>query len=345
MNLTVESIITILSFLGVPSAVAVLYNWNSIMLMDPVGFTFEETDKREKYVILGPHGSASFALFILTITVFILVVISYIKIGKDVIGLAFLESIIFLILSILLLVINFFKKGKYILGNDLLAKLCNALLFYFSGLFLIACVIIYKLSTSTEANSQESIKLGWNVLLLLLIISIVFIVGSYIYIVYTLYSKFSIIINLSYLYYEDGGKKIFIFNRVGDSWLCSLKKDYIRCSSREKKEFENKIKAYKNDTKIKVTNEDTRSQILEYIDKLNRYSDYLRVDNDVVKKYLDIMRCCICNNSINTQIQVLNQKIDEFNNMIELRLISNDEITKQTLCHHLDNKDKFYNVK
>lgn len=240
MNLTVESIITILSFLGAPSIVAVFYYWNSMMLMDPINFTFEELDKRERYVILGPHGSASFALFILTITVFILVVISYIKIGKDVIGLAFLESIIFLILSILLLVINFFKMGKYILGNDLLAKLCNALLFYFSGLFLIACVIIYKLSMSTDANSQESIKLGWNVLLLL-IISIVFIVGSYIYIVYTLYSKFSIIINLSYLYYEDGGGKIFIFNRVGDSWLCSLKKDYIRCSRKEKKEFENKI--------------------------------------------------------------------------------------------------------
>lgn len=344
MNLTVESIITILSFLGAPSIVAVFYYWNSMMLMDPINFTFEELDKRERYVILGPHGSASFALFILTITVFILVIISYIKIGKDVIGLAFLESIIFLILSILLLVINFFKMGKYILGNDLLAKLCNALLFYFSGLFLIACVIIYKLSTSTDANSQESIKLGWNVLLLL-IISIVFIVGSYIYIVYTLYSKFSIIINLSYLYYEDGGGKIFIFNRVGDSWLCSLKKDYIRCSRKEKKEFENKIREYKNDTKRKVTNEDTRSQILEYIDKLNRYSDYIRVDNEMIKKYLDIIRCCICNTSINTQIQVLNQKIDEFNNMIELRLISNDKITKKTLCHHLDNKDKFYNAK
>lgn len=147
------------------------------------------------------------------------------------------------------------------------------------------------------------------------------------------------------MYYEYSGGKIFIFNRVGDSWLCSLKKDYISCSNEEKKEFENKIREYKNDTKRKVTNEDTRSQILEYIDKLNRYSDYIRVDNETVEKYLDIIRCCICNTSINTQIQVLNQKIDEFNNMIELRLISNDIIAKKTLCHHLDNKDKFYNAK
>lgn len=343
MEVTVERVITILGFLGIPSIIAVVCGFNSMMLMDPVSFTFEELDKREKYVILSPIGSASFALFILTIIVFILVAVSYIKTGKDVMVLAFFEFIIFLILSILLFVINFFKMGKYILGNDLLAKLCNALLFYFSGLFLIARVIIYKLSMPTDTNSQESINLGWNVLLPL-IISIVFIVGSYIYSVYTLYSKFSIIINLSYLYYEDGGKKMFIFNRFGDSWLCSLKRDYIRCSRKEKKEFENKIKEYKNDTKRKVINEDTRSQILEYIDKLNRYSDYIRVDNEVVKKYLNIIRCCICNTSINTQIQVLNQKIDEFNNMIELRLISNDEITKKTLCHHLDNKDKFYNM-
>ena|GEM_PF-6107726 len=342
MNLTVESIITILSFLGVPSIVAVFYYWNSMMLMDPINFTFEELDKREKYVILGPHGSASFALFILTITVFILVVISYIKIGKDVMGLAFLEFIIFLILSILLLVINFFKVGKYILGNVLLAKLTNALLLYFSGLFLIACVIIYKLSTPTDTNSQESINLVWNVSLLL---GIVFIVGPYIYIVYKLYLKYSNIINLSYLYYEDGGEKIFVFNRVGDSWLCSLKKDYIRCSRKERKEFENKIREYKNDTKRKVINEDARSQILEYIDKLNRYSDYIRIDNEVVVDYLNIITYCIYNLGMNTQIQNLHQKIGVLDNIIKLRLISNDEITQKNLCHHLDNKDKFYNMK
>ena len=151
--------------------------------MDPVSFTFAELDKREKYVILGPLGSASFALVILTITVFILVAISYIIFGKDVMSLAFLAFGIFLILSILLLAINFFKVRKYILRNDLLAKLCNGLLFYYSGLFLIAYVIINKLSMS-DTNSQESINLGWNVSLLL---GIVFIVGPYIYCLQTIF--------------------------------------------------------------------------------------------------------------------------------------------------------------
>lgn len=104
--MNVESVITILGFLGIPSIIAVVYGFNSMMLMDPVSFTFEESDKREKYVILRPIGSASFALFILAIAVFILVTLSYTKVGKDAIGLAFLTYIIFFVCSCILLVIN-----------------------------------------------------------------------------------------------------------------------------------------------------------------------------------------------------------------------------------------------
>lgn len=341
MDVKVESVIAILGFLGIPSIIAVVYGFNSIMLMDPVSFTFEESDKREKYVILSPIGSASFALFILTIAVFISVTVSYTVIGKDAIGLAFFMSIIFFALFIILLVINlFFKVNKYILGSELLAKLCNSLLFYFSGLFLVAYVIVYKISVSTK-DSQKDIILGLKVSLPL---GILFIVGAYIYIVYTLYSKYSSIINLSYLYYKEGNELVFLFNRVGDSWLCSSKRDYIRCSTEEKKAFKDKIREYKKDTNKKVTNKDGKSQILEYIEKLNRYSDYIRVDNKDVKDYLNIITRCICDSGVNIQIQNLHKKIDLLDNIIELKLISNDEISKKTLCHHLDNKDIFYNM-
>ena len=38
--MNVESVITILGFLGIPSIIAVVYGFNSMMLMDPVSFTF-----------------------------------------------------------------------------------------------------------------------------------------------------------------------------------------------------------------------------------------------------------------------------------------------------------------
>lgn len=346
--MNVESVITILGFLGIPSIIAVVYGFNSMMLMDPVSFTFEESDKREKYVILRPIGSASFALFILAIAVFILVTLSYIKVGKDAIGLAFLTYIIFFVFSCILLVINvllfvinlFLKFNKHILGIWLQIKLCNSLFLYFSGLFLIAYVIIYKLSVSFK-YIQEDIILGWKVSLLL---GILVIVGAYTYIVYILYSKYISIINLSYLYYKEDNETVFLFNRVGDSWLCSSKRDYIRCSTEEKKAFKDKIREYKKDTNKKVTNKDGKSQILEYIEKLNRYSDYIRVDNKDVKDYLNIITRCICDSGVNIQIQNLHKKIDLLDNIIELKLISNDEISKKTLCHHLDNKDIFYNM-
>ncbi|ETO97518.1 hypothetical protein HMPREF1495_2446 [Lachnoanaerobaculum sp. MSX33] len=348
--MNVESVITILGFLGIPSIIAVVYGFNSMMLMDPVSFTFEESDKREKYVILRPIGSASFALFILAIAVFILVTLSYTKVGKDAIGLAFLTYIIFFVCSCILLVINvllfvinlFLKFNKHILGIWLQIKLCNSLLLYFSGLFLIAYVIVCKLSVSfTDIQNQKDIILGWKVSLLL---GTLLIVGAYTYIVYKLYSKYISIINLSYLYYKEGNEIVFLFNRVGDSWLCSSKRDYIRCSTEEKKAFKDKIRECKKDTNKKVTNKDGKSQILEYIEKLNRYSDYIRVGNEVIKDYLNIITRCICDSGVNIQIQNLHQKIDLLDNIIELKLISNDEISKKTLCHHLDNKDIFYNM-
>ena len=37
MEVTVERVITILGFLGIPSIIAVVCGFNSMMLMDPVG--------------------------------------------------------------------------------------------------------------------------------------------------------------------------------------------------------------------------------------------------------------------------------------------------------------------
>lgn len=164
MNITPGSMITILSFLGIPNIIAIVYGLNFMMLMDPVSFTFEELDKREKYIILNSLKSASFFLIIMTAYILSIVLFAFYDRGNiiennitevtDTISFVLLCFSCFLILSIIVSISRYFigldkanfKIVKKIFSTDLHLELFNYTLYYVSGLFLIYCVVIYKLN-------------------------------------------------------------------------------------------------------------------------------------------------------------------------------------------------------
>ena len=77
----IDRVISILGFLGVTSVFTVLASWNYMNLMNPIRFTFEEIDRRERYIFFNP--------FIKTVFLFLLVPIS---IGSGVLLVFFLRK-------------------------------------------------------------------------------------------------------------------------------------------------------------------------------------------------------------------------------------------------------------
>ena len=167
-----------------------------------------------------------------------------------------------------------------------------------------------------------------------------------IYIIYTgNVLDYSTRVNLSYVYYLDDNKnKCFLFDKIDDMWLVSENKDYKKCSNKEKNEFYNKTYKYKNDSKV-INNITNRGVIINYIDKINQYSEYFRINDPNIESYFNIIDEYIKNgNDTNNTILSLDNKIRYLEKLVSFKCISHDELKDKTLHPHIDNKDRFYDM-
>ena len=362
----IDRVISILEFLGVTSVFAVLASWNYMNLMNPIRFTFEEIDRRERYIFFNP--------FIKTVFLFLLVPIS---IGSGVLlvfflrknieldtneiltntffsGLTFLAlswAIFFLfklqenifIKKITHSIINWITKNifikkiihpiiNWITKNIFFVKVLGDFFFQISITFIFLSILLNVYETKINISKK-----------LILLVYILFSLIIFICIFMKVYYNYSNRVNLSYLYYLDkNGKKVFIFYKTNDMWICS-KKDYILCSKTEKNEFYKKTFEYRNKVK-KVNDSKVKEKILEYIDEIDKRSEYIRVDTPEVLKYFVILNYCIENADINSKKVKLYKIIKKSIKMTEIKLIDQSNIPKDKLYPHTDNKDKFYSL-
>ena len=362
----IDRVISILEFLGVTSVFAVLASWNYMNLMNPIRFTFEEIDRRERYIFFNP--------FIKTVFLFLLVPIS---IGSGVLlvfflrknieldtneiltntffsGLTFLAlswAIFFLfklqenifIKKITHSIINWITKNifikkiihpiiNWITKNIFFVKVLGDFFFQISITFIFLSILLNVYETKINISKK-----------LILLVYILFSLIIFICIFMKVYYNYSNRVNLSYLYYLDkNGKKVFIFYKTNDMWICS-KKDYILCSKTEKNEFYKKTFEYRNKVK-KVNDSKVKEKILEYIDEIDKRSEYIRVDTPEVLKYFVILNYCIENADINSKKVKLYKIIKKIIKMTEIKLIDQSNIPKDKLYPHTDNKDKFYSL-
>ena len=156
----------------------------------------------------------------------------------------------------------------------------------------------------------------------------------------TVYSIYSSRLYLSYLYYLDqNNRKVFIFYKTNDMWISS-RKDYILCSTKEKDEFNNKTLEYKNNAK-KINNCAYKEKILKYIDNIDKYSEYIRVDSQELLDFFGILDNYFKNPSINFNEVELDKLMDKIEKITEIKLIDQNEIQNNKLYPNINNKNKF----
>ena len=345
----IDRVISILGFLGVTSVFTVLASWNYMNLMNPIRFTFEEIDRRERYIFFNP--------FIKTVFLFLLVPIS---IGSGVLLVFFLRKNIeldtneiltntffsgltFLVLSWAIFFLfklqeNIFIKKithsiiNWITKNIFFVKVLGDFFFQISITFIFLSILLNVYETKINISKK-----------LILLVYILFNLIIFICIFMKVYYNYSNRVNLSYLYYLDkNGQKVFIFYKTNDMWICS-KKDYILCSKTEKNEFYKKTFEYRNKVK-KVNDSKVKEKILEYIDEIDKRSEYIRVDTPEVLKYFVILNYCIENADINSKKVELYKIIKKIIKMTEIKLIDQSNIPNDKLYPYTDNKDKFYSL-
>lgn len=447
----IDMVISILGLLGITSIVTVLTNWNYMNLMNPIRFTFEEIDRREKYIFFNPFIKTVFLVLLCPISIgsgVLLVFFLHKNIELDTneiltntffSGLTFLvlscaifflfilQEIIIIIKKILhnivrilkiivyctiaiiimfsiliswgwfkapnpfenfsflkwinIVIKNFDYKGfincinikdyinikdciniikdyvniyleictfisiififikkivhpiiNWITKNIFFVKVLGASFFQLSITFIFLNRLLYVYETKINISKKS-----------ILLLYILFDLIIFIYIFEKVYYNYSSRVNLSYLYYLDkNGKKVFIFSKTNDMWICS-KKDYILCSKTEKNEFYKKTSEYINKTK-KINDSKVKEKILEYIDKIAKYREYVRADYAEVSYYFEILDYCIENSDINSMEIELSKTIKKIVKITEINLVNQSDIPKGKLYPHTDNKDKFYSL-
>lgn len=165
--------------------------------------------------------------------------------------------------------------------------------------------------------------------------------------VYILYTNnvldYSNRVNLSYVYYIDKkGNKYFLFDKIDDIWFVYKNKDYKKCSNKEKNEFYKKTQLYKKKSKV-IDNVTNREAIIQYIDKINSYSEYFRINDSKINVCFDIIDEYI-DNSNNLDTTKLDKIIRNLEKLVSFKCISNDELKNKTLHPYIDNKDRFYDM-
>ena len=379
----IDMVMYILGLLGVTSIGTVLVSWNYMNLMNPIRFTFEEIDRKEKYIFFNPFIKT--VLLVLSVPISIgsgvlLGFFLYKNIELDtneILTNTFFSGLTFLVLSwaifflfklqeiifikkIIHSIINWITKNifikkiihpiinwitkkyfykkiihpiiNWIKKNIFFIKVLGDFFFQISITFIFLSILLYVYET--KINISKKLILLVYILLNLIIFICIFV---------KIYYNYSSRVNLSYLYYLDkNGKKVFIFYKTNDMWICS-KKDYILCIKTEKNEFYKKTSEYRNKAK-KVNDSKVKEKILEYIDEIDKHSEYIRVDTPEVLKYFVTLNYCIENEDINSKKVELYKTIKKIIKMTEIKLIDQSDIPKDKLYPHTDNKDKFYSL-
>ena len=231
----------------------------------------------------------------------------------------------------------FFKKVicpliNWISKNFIFVKVLDIFLFHLSITFIFLFGLLYVY--------ERKINISKKIILILFVLyNIIFFIGIF----EKIYSDYSNRTNLSYLYYlDENSKKTFIFYKTNDMWLCS-KKDYILCSKKETSEFYNKTLEYRNNLK-NVNSDEIREKILDYIDKIDKYAGYIRINTNEVLDFLRILNSCIENLNIDLKKTELDELIDRISQITEVKLVDQNDIQKEKFYLYTDNKDKFYSL-
>ncbi len=102
--------------------------------------------------------------------------------------------------------------------------------------------------------------------------------------------------NLSFAYYYDGNKKVYIHHREGNRFVCG-KKDYVMSNNKCKKEFEKKIKEQRKKIEEKEFSDKNKENFNIYMDKVNSYSGYIKLEEEIVQSFLkELDNYCVNSN-------------------------------------------------
>lgn len=221
---------------------------------------------------------------------------------------------------------------KWLSKNIIFVKVLDIFLFHLSITFIFLFGLLYVYERKINISKK-------TILFLFVLYNIIF----FICIFERIYSDYSNRANLSYLYYlDENSKKTFIFYKTNDMWLCS-KKDYILCSKKETSEFYNKTLEYRNNLK-NINSYEIREKILDYIDKIDKYAGYIRINTNEVLDFLRILNFCIENSNIDLKKTELDELIDRISQITEVKLVDQNDIQKEKFYLYTDNKDKFYSL-
>ena len=146
----------------------------------------------------------------------------------------------------------------------------------------------------------------------------------------------------TFLYYERGIEKVYIYRKIGNQFLCS-NKDYLQC---EREAF------YKNIREMRKTIEDKygkrdkegKNKLCKWISKLALYSGYIRIDEgdkcfEKLKQYIDSDTATVV--SIETE---LIKMIGKFQKMTAVELVPEDELREKKIYPIIDEeRSGFFN--
>jgi membrane protein len=164
-----------------------------------------------------------------------------------------------------------------------------------------------------------------------------------------IYSNYCNRINTSYMYFIKNRKKFFLFNLTEDTFWY-LSRNYLKCTNLEKRSYSLKIKRLKQKVKYKLKNNDyLRDKLIQYLNELAMYSEYLRIDESIIDDCLKIVDSCIsdqCKNKLKyIKKKRFNIRIKNIKNCINFKLISLEELSKYRIYPDIKNSVDLLKIK
>ena len=164
-----------------------------------------------------------------------------------------------------------------------------------------------------------------------------------------IYSNYCNRINTSYMYFIKNRKKFFLFNLTEDTFWY-LSRNYLKCTDLEKRSYSLKIKRLKQKVKYKLKDNDyLRDKLIQFLNEITMYSEYLRIDESIIDDYLKIVDSCIsdkCKNKLKyIKKKRLNIRIKNIKNCINFKLISLEELSKYRIYPDIKNSVDILKIK
>lgn len=177
--------------------------------------------------------------------------------------------------------------------------------------------------------------------------------------------------NIAFIYYQEkDGKKIYIYRKEGNQFLCA-NKEYLQC---ERKAFDTKIEEIQSKIEEKDwTDDNKKKELNKYIDRLKPYSNFVRIDKGEGKECIELLEIYVNifidiikvirkiedKQNIDSEIEIKLKRLKkcrqlyeenligqgkkilrEFQEMTAIKFIPEDEVMKQTLYPVVENYQK-----